>query len=117
MFQLPAVVCNSIVICVCPLIALAKDQCEGWNRRGSDIPARCFNHTCSWGEKDVVVSHLSAGSPMILYTTPESLSSCFELRNALKVRIVHTLCHRAHERPCLWSGHRAYVVRGFYSYG
>lgn len=68
-YQLPAVVRNSLVIVISPLIALMKDQVDGLNRMG--IPAGCIHSAQTDEEKRDVFRRMSLGGPFILYVSPE----------------------------------------------
>jgi superfamily II DNA helicase RecQ len=85
MYQLPAVIEDSIVIVVSPLISLAKDQVDNWKNRGTSVDARAFNCTVPDTDKLRTIRDIACGESMILYTTPEALHSNEALRESIKV--------------------------------
>ncbi len=70
-FQFPAVMKSQLVIVVCPLIALMKDQVAGLQRRG--IEAGCLHSGQSPAEKRQVFATMGKGGEYLLYLSPERI--------------------------------------------
>ena len=68
-FQLPAVLKNSLVVVISPLIALMKDQVASLKKRG--ISAGALHSGQSDDDKRIVFTEMSQGGAFLLYISPE----------------------------------------------
>ncbi|MBR4402955.1 MAG: ATP-dependent DNA helicase RecQ [Flavobacteriales bacterium] len=94
-YQLPALMCEGIVIVVSPLIALMEDQVKTLNRRG--IKARYINSTLSRENISQYLNEAIEGKLRLLYITPErihteSFSSAAEWLNVAFIAIDEAHC-------------------------
>lgn len=94
-YQLPALMCDGIVIVVSPLIALMEEQVKTLNRRG--IKARYINSTLSRENISQYLNEAIEGKLRLLYITPErihteSFSSAAEWLNVAFIAIDEAHC-------------------------
>ncbi|KYG66069.1 recombinase RecQ [Bdellovibrio bacteriovorus] len=68
-YQYPAIYFQKLVIVICPLIALMKDQVSSLRRLG--IPAGCLHSGQSDDAKREVFAELNKGGAFVLYLSPE----------------------------------------------
>lgn len=107
-YQLPALLCDGMVLVVSPLIALMTDQV--YHLRARDIPCALLSSAVPKEDAQVVLEAVRSGHnmPKLLYVTPERLAKSKTLLSALQCayeagRLARVVIDEAH--CCSMMGH------------
>lgn len=82
-YQLTSLMSNGITVVISPLLALINDQLSYLSKIG--VCSYAFNSQVNSDEKRQIISDITSSKPKckLLYTTPESVTKCGELNQAL----------------------------------